>query len=1152
MPTMIKHKITLFICFFLLSATFIDTGSHIHFRRITISDGLSLSSVYCIFQDSKGFMWFGTEDGLNKYDGRNFRIFRPDPLNKNSISNRWIEEIYEDFTGNLWFGSRGGLTVFNPITENFFRFRHSPSDQTSLSNDTITIVLQTDPESIWIGTLQGLNRINPETNHIDRISQQEENLKGLESRINDLLPDGSGNLWIGTNMGLFFYDTEHGSFSLVCPESGLKDRRILSLAMDENDLWIGASDGLYKYILNNKAIRYFPVNGSRRNPDNARALQKVYLDRNQNMWAITMEGLYMFDQEKESFTLIVRAEDISHSLSINAGKPFLGDSYGYLWYGTFGSGLYRIDPISGNIHNYQNNTADLQSLSENSINCIYEDRSGVLWFGTFGAGISIYDPKSHEFDLITHDPVEENSLSSNFVWSVFEDLDGSVWIGTNDKGLNRYFTDTDSFAFFDYNPQDPTSLANSSVREIFQDSNGTLWIGTDGGGLCRMDTETGKFTRYASIPGDTTSLSDNSVRVIYEDHSGFLWIGTREGLNRFDPRSQIFRQYFHSDDDPGSISNNFIYSVIYEDSNGYLWIGTYGGGLNKMNIQNETFISYIHDPEDRESIADNVVFSIYEDSTGILWIGTNNGLNRFIPSSEKFKFFGVNEGLPNEVIYGILPDEMNNIWLSTNLGISRFSLSDYSVKNFDASDGLQSNEFNGGAFHKGNSGRLYFAGVYGLNIIDPGKITADENNSEIVITKLEILGKEVGILPQPTWNEITPRRNRLVEIDDNFYLYENISFADEIVLDYKHRSLSIEFSALNNRFPDKVRYAYMMENLDEDWNYSSNRNFVSYANMKSGTYLFTVNSENPDGIWSDSPAHLRIVITPPFWKTWWFIILEIALASLFIYFVSKYFVKVRTNKLLRIQNQQINVANARLAESEANLKELNATKDKFFSIISHDLKNPLTSLISISELMLPDQNKPAGEEKDSGIYKIHESIKHIYELLENLLTWSRSQTGRLNFEPVNFSLSTVIDVNINLHRIPSEKKRIKLVSEADKDLIAFGDHDMVNTIVRNLLNNAVKFTDQGGTITVTGRKKGEFLELLVKDQGVGLSEEDLNKLFRIEVKMKSKGTRGEKGTGLGLILCKEFVEKNGGKMIAKSILHKGSEFGFTIPTGKSD
>jgi ligand-binding sensor domain-containing protein/signal transduction histidine kinase len=1142
-----RIKLLLTASLLFLSADILETGSIIRFQRITINEGLSLSSVYCIFQDSKGFMWFGTEDGLNKFDGKNFKVYRPDPANRNSLTYRWIEHIIEDPYGNLWFGSRGGLNCFDPKKEIFIQYKHKTDDISGISNDTITKLFLDKNDFIWIGTLNGLNRINLQTKQLERIilpTDQDVNL-----RINELVADREGNIWIGTSHGLFCFKQESQLITqIILKIPGGTTERILSVSEDAGLLWIGTDKGLVRYSIADENLSHFILPLSFAGRSNDQSVEKVYLDRSENLWIVTSQGLLKFDRKNRKFVHVIKSLDTSHSLSINTVKPIFEDSNGSVWFGTFGSGLYRIHKATGKISHFQNNPADSKSLSENAINCIYEDRCGRLFFGTFGAGISIYNPQANKFALIRNNPLDRNSLSSNFVWSVFEDHKGQIWIGTNDKGLNVYSPETGQFTFYDHRESNPYSLPNSCVREIFEDSKENIWIGTDGGGLSKFDSKSGKFINYKSVPGNPGTISNNSVRAIYEDRNGYLWIGTREGLNRFNPETKLFKRYVHSDENPHSISGNFVYSSICQDKNGFLWIGTYGGGLNRMDVESETFTHYRYGPENPESISDDVVFSVYEDDSGILWIGSNSGLNRFDPVTGKFRRFGLNEGLPSEVIYGILPDEGKNIWLSTNHGISRFNLIDFSTRNFDVNDGLQSDEFNGGSYHKGISGRMYFGGVYGLNIIEPEKIVIPEGIAEVVITKMEILGHEVKVLPPDNSLNYDIRRNEIIEMNGDYYLPENISFINEIILDYKYRFFSIEFAALNNPLTGGVMYAYQMENLEDDWNFAGERNYVSYANMKSGTYNLKVKTSNPDGTWSDNITSLTVTITPPFWESWWFIIFVTLIALMITIFIYRYLVKVRTYNLLRIQNEKINAANVKLAESERNLTEINATKDKFFSIISHDLKNPLTSLISISESIM-EESKADQDDKSHGIRKIHESIKQIHTLLENLLTWSRSQTGRLKYEPVDFNLSRLIEVNLNLHRTMAENKNISLEFESKDILTAFGDRDMINTVVRNLVNNAIKFTPPGGLVRVETRKENNIIHVLVRDNGTGISEENMQKLFRIDVKYKTAGTSGEKGTGLGLILCREFVEKNGGKITVESTLNQGSTFVFTLPAG---
>ncbi|MBN2697550.1 MAG: hypothetical protein JXR52_01885 [Bacteroidales bacterium] len=1118
---------------------------YVRFRRLTINDGLSVSSVYCIYQDSKGFMWFGTEDGLNRFDGKNITVYGATTEHHHILANKWIEIIYEDKGGMFWLGSRGGLTRYNPRNGIFAPISHNPENESTLSNDTVTAIISDLLNTIWVGTSGGLNRINRNDNSVFRINPGESELKGLTMAIHGLLNDRSGILWIATGEGLFSYDPKSGLFFNERPGNLIEaNTPVYCMARGTEELWIAVPGGIIAMSADPSVAPLFYKPGfSEREP----RVSGMHVDQRNGVWLKTNHGLYHFDRESQKTTKLVNTTRTTHSLMLNPVEPLVEDTEGNIWYGTFGNGLHKIDPSSFETVSYHNNPADPQSLSENSINCIFEDRSGAMWFGTFGAGISILDPGANKFTLFKNDPFNRNSLASSFIWSICQTADSAVWFGTDEKGISCYDPSGNTFRHFNHDPSDPGSLASPSVRKIYQDSRGNIWIGTDGGGLDRFDRTRNAFTHFRHDRADPSSISDNSVRAIFEDSRGRLWIGTRRGLNQYFPATRSFRRYFHDPDDPNSLPHNFIYNAIVEDNEGNLWIGTYGGGLSIFDPSEERFTNYLSDPDDPTSISDNIVFSIFGDPLGRYWIGTNSGLNMFYPATGSFRRFGLEENLANEVIYGILPDEQNNIWLSTNRGISKFSLDDFSVKNYDMNDGLQSNEFNGGAYHRGLDGALYFGGVYGVTKIDPERITVSENYSEVCFTKIEVLGKEVRIADAGMESLFETCPNAVVQHEEDFFVSMNPPYLEEIVLDYSHRVFSIEFAALNNLQPGKLQYATMMTTLDEEWNNTGFRNYVSFSNMKAGDYTLRVIARNADGIWTDPPLELDIHITPPFWNLWWFIALEVLAGLLVGAFIYIYLVRTRTNRLLRLQNEQITIANQKLTESEQNLKELNATKDKFFSIISHDLKNPFSSLLSISELMVQNFDDADREDHRDGFRKLNESLKYLYSLLENLLTWSRTQRGKIKYDPVRFNLTNLINENINLHRLQSERKGLMLVTTQEKEVYAYGDRDMINSVVRNLMNNAVKFTDTNGRIEIDVRPNDKHIMVQVKDSGIGISGENIRRLFRIDEKFKTQGTHGEKGTGLGLILCREFIERNGGTISVESTPGQGSIFSFTIP-----
>ncbi len=1120
--------------------------STIRFNHLNIDDGLSLSSVYCIYEDQKGFKWFATEDGLNRYDGKNFTIFREEANNPNSLSYKWTELIYEDSRGWLWLGSKGGLTRLKPETETFTKFTRE-NYPSGIANDTITQIIEGPDKRIWVGTISGLSVVYPNIDSMVSVK-----LLGTEkihtyAYIHSILTLSSDLIFVGTNQGLFSGNPDEGLQKIDIP--GINT--IYSIKKHDDKLWMACDKGLVELDFEFSDIKTYSLKKPGINLENI-PVEKFTFDCQQNIWATTPDGLYRFNTASGNFTKIVDASGVNQSLSISGTRPFIIDKQQYAWYGTYGSGLFKIDLATLETSQYTHNTGDPNSLSQNSINCLYEDRAGVIWIGTFGAGINIYDKYAHKFPLITHNPQNPNSLSENFIWSICEAKNGSLWVGTNSGGLNHFDKATGTFTHYHHEPENPNSLGTESVREVFQESDGTIWIGTDGGGLNRFIPETKSFIRYKTSPEKQNTISNNSVRVIYEDRTGNLWVGTRNGLNKFDKKTGTFKRFLNDPDNPESISHNFVYSSIKEDVDGNIWIGTYGGGLNKMNPGTETFKSFSYSPEGKNSISNNIVFSIYEENDSILWIGTNDGLNRFNRKSEKFQRFGTAEGLPNDVVYGILPDHFNNLWLSTNFGLSRFNLSNLSTINFDNTDGLQSNEFNGGAFFKGPGRKLFFGGVYGLNVIDPDHVIHSTSMARLVIVSIDLMGKKVQISRSQDEKISAPiNPHKITEFNGNYFMQTAAPYTYEIHVDYKHRFLSFEFLATNLPPSQQPEYSYKMENLEDNWTFAGDRNYVTYANLSPGKYIFKVKASNDNRQITAHEAALLVNVAYPFWRTWWFYAIEFLLAFTLVGFIYTFLLKSRTNKLLTVQNQRIQEANQQLSESEKKLKELNSAKDKFFSIIAHDLKNPFTSLLSIGELLSKNYDSLDEDDKKSGIDGFYNASKRIYALLENLLLWSRTQTGRVKFNPEIFELDLLAEECYDLMALNAEKKNVDFRIHIPDEIPVKADREMIHTVLRNLLHNAIKFSNRGGKVVLKiEEKEPGLLKIAVSDNGVGIPKEKVEKLFNLASKTNSDGTAGEKGTGLGLIVCKEFVERNGSKLLVKSKEGEGSEFSFYMQAVK--
>lgn len=1133
------------------------------FEHLTIFDGLSLSSIYAIHQDKQGFIWFGTEDGLNRYDGYSFQIFRPQVFNNNSLSNKWIEDVFEDASGNLWIFTRNGVNKFNPKYEQFTRYLQSDTDTNAISDNIATCFFQDSEGVIWIGTINGLNKYNPVTNNFVVYKNNHYNEQSISNNAIKLIyEDANENLWIGTENGLNLYQRKNNRF--IKPElcKLLTNSCITALFHDkEGNFWIGTENGLNQW---NKLQRKLYNYNSDTDSISNNYIETIYQDSLGNIWIGTGTGFDRLNNTTKKFQHIVHdSQTSSNSLAQNIRKPILEERAGLLWFGTFNEGIFIYDSNKNKLTQYTNDAFNPYSISQNSITEIFKDRTGIIWIGTFGAGLNKFAPRSRKFDLYLHHPQDSNSIPDNFVWSVFEDSQNNVWLGTNAHGACRFNYTNNTFQHYPVTDIITTPSNNYSIREIYQDKQKNIWFGT-ASGLIKYSPVENKYQQYYSEPENNKSLSDNSIRVILQDSKGRYWIGTRNGLNLFDNKNETFKRYQHDPNQPNSLSNNFIYSALFEDKDGILWIGTYGGGLNRFNPDNETFTAYTHQPDDSAGIINNIVFSITQDRKGFLWIGTNGGLEKMNPQTGRFTHYTTENGIPNNVIYGALIDHNQRIWMSTNLGLACMNIETEEIKTFDIHDGLQSNEFNGGAYHKGNSGRLYFAGVNGLNVFHPDSIHNITSVPEVVITKMQIHNHKVKVKPFIKSNTIHDNYI-LTKCNNQFFLSQSILYTKKLHLTYKENTFSFRFAGLHYAIPEKNLYKYRLKGFDKEWIEAGSRNFAYYTNIPPGKYVFEVMAANCDGVWNPVSRKLQIVIKPPFWQELWFKLL-VALAGIFLVYLwyknrinriktqnvkLNALVKERTAEVEK-QKEEILSQNNMLSKQRDELEKLNATKDKFFAIISHDLKNPFTSLLSITSSLNDSSDELEKSEIAFYLNKIHNSANQIYSLLENLLQWATSHTGRMQFHPTNICLNEIIQNIVALLAMDTEKKQIDIQLAVEKKLIVYADRNMVMTVLRNLINNAIKFSDNQGTILIQSVKEGEKVITSITDNGIGIENNDIKKLFRIDIKTKAIGKSTRKGSGLGLIICKEFIEKNNGVISVKSKIGEGSTFTFSLPAKKQE
>jgi signal transduction histidine kinase/ligand-binding sensor domain-containing protein len=1072
----------------------------IHFKHISLNEGLSQNAVFCILQDRKGFLWFGTQDGLNKYDGYTFKVYKPDPDNTNSLSHSCIMALYEDDSGIIWIGTNGGgLNKFDTKKEKFYRYRVVPDDPDCISCGFIRAICQDNSGTMWIGTNGG--GIYTITGKTDRenpgiVREKIVNYRNIpgdpnslgSNRVNAVLKDRSGAIRIGTGSGLDKFDKETGQFTH----------------------YINIPGDLHSLSHN--------------------SITQIYEDCAGLLWVGTGGGLNLMDKKTGKFTRYRHQPGEHSSISSDNISSIVEDRSGVLWIGTRGGGLNKFNKKTGTFSHFRHRADAPHSLSYDNISCIYEDISRILWVGTSGKGLNKFyrEDKFVHYQSILNNP---NSLSDNYVYSIFEDHLGILWIGTSAGGLNKFDRKTGVFTHYRNDAGTASSLSHNAVRSILEDHSGALWVGTGGGGLNRFDRKTGTFTRFRRSDENPGSLSQNTVYTIFEDHSGTLWVGTGGGgINKLDRETGTFIHYRRNEEDPNSVSDDFI-SIIYEAPTepGILWVGTRYRGLNRFDPDREVFTRFTTDPDDPESLSANFVLSLYEDRGGTLWIGTyGGGLNKLIGKREKnegirFVHYTEKNGLPNNSIYGILEDEAGNLWMSTNKGISKFNPVNETFKNYNVKDGLQGSEFNGGAYHKNRRGEMFFGGINGFNAFWPADVKDNPHIPPIVIT-----GFRVSNIPVP--------------IGAHSPLQESIIWTDKIELTYKQNALSFEFAALDFTIPENNRYAYKMEGFDTGWNITdSSKRFAFYTNLDPGHYILRVRGSNNDGVWNEEGAAVKITILPPFWETWWFIFLLLVVgAGLLIFFIRR-----RINRVEQ-KSKEEKIALKREMEKQQLEQELKLKAD-FTAMLVHDLRSPLSAAIGFSEILIENPELVDIE----GIGKaIKLSSERMLTLVNEMLDYSKFEAGKMVLDKKGTYILRLMEDIIEMMIPLLDQKRINLVYDVPPEIREKHlslDPEKISQVLNNFLSNAIKFAPMKGVVTLGMRMVDQgFVEISVNDNGPGIPGDKQKYIFDKYAQLNNK--EQVKGTGLGLAVSKMIIEAHGGVIGYRTLEGKGgSVFFFRLP-----
>jgi len=1129
-PTSLAYLLLLLLCF-----TATGQQQSLKFEHLDINAGLSQNNVLCVLQDSRGFLWFGTRDGLNKYDGYQITIYRNDPKNKSSISNNFISDIIEDRHGYIWIATRGGgLNRYDREKDQFLAFMNGPGNNgpaggsAGLPSNLLTSLATDKEDNLWIGTEdQGLIYFETGKRRFTRYVNKSADDKSLSGDyVRDILVDSRHNVWVATyGNGLDLLDKATGSFT-----------RFRHMEKDSSSL---CSDNIWT----------------------------LFEDSRHRLWVGTDGGgLDMMSDPSPTgrFHHFAHMTHNGNSLPGNTVYAMGEDDKGRLWIGLENGGLSIYDPATHILQHYQHDDIDRSSLSDNSLHSAYKDNIGNMWVGTFSGGMDIFKKDATRFTHYKHTS-NENSLSNNRVLCIVQNSKKKLWIGTDGGGLNLFDPLTKKFTHFLHREGNKNSICGDYVLCAREDVKGNIWIGTWATGITVFNPEKNTYRHFKHDPANASSLGNNNVYAILQDHDKNIWIGTYGGgLDLYHPEDGTFSHYLNDDGNPASINNKKIHS-IFEDSQGQLWLGTDGGGLLLFNKQTHQFTPFLHDDK-KNSLSDNRVGEVCEDEKGGLWIGTMAGLNYFDRRQHSFHTYTTEDGLPNNVILGILPGKKDELWISTNKGLALFNFNTATKKsrNFGTADGLQSYEFKENAYCRSSSGALYFGGVNGFNEFFPDSIKERPSEPPLLITGFQVFNKDLPIAKDE---------------HDHSPLKKSITETKEITLPYYNSVISFEFASLNYTYRDRKQYAYILEGFDKTWNYVGSKRTATYTNLDAGEYVFKVKGLDYEGRWALGTTSIKLIITPPFWQTWWFRLGVVLMAagiwiSLYRLRISR--IKAHQRKLEQLvqeRTEQLGHAmederTARLNEARARqeAERANRAKSEFLANMSHEIRTPMNGMIGMASLL--EQTHLTAEQQ--GYTRTIQSCgETLLTVINDILDFSKIESGKMDLDEKEIDLRQCMEEVLIIFSAKAAQAGLELTCQVDEAIprSIITDKDRLRQILINLISNAIKFTHQGevrvrafisrtaGPARKMQLAKGDALQsgqielgFEVKDSGIGIAPDKLDHLFKAFSQVDSSITRKYGGTGLGLVICDKLISLMGGRIRVESEEGKGSIFSFTILT----
>ncbi len=1011
------------------------------------------------------------------------------------LSNGFVTSIFQDSRGFLWLGTAKDLNRFDGY--GFEVFRYDERDSNSLSNEIIWAIHE-DPEGyLWIGTNNGLDRMDLRTGMVNHFRHDPDDPASISnSAPNAICTDKSGNLWVATANGLNRLAPEKQSFVRYFYHREIA-RTVRDVTLDRDSvLWAGSLDTLYRY--DDQKDRFLPYPLPSGNSDISE-IRLIYQDRKGFLWIGTqMNGAFCFDPQTERFVEHLQHDPTDlNSLSYNKVSAFLHHQ-NQLWIGTTGGGLNILDLATRQIHRYTGTPPDPEGVNSETIRSILKDDRGNIWLGTYYDGL--YQLKNNQSSFDHYD--QSSGLLAKKVQSLAEDNDGKIWVAMI-GGLMQF--DPEEKAFLRYvRPED--GLPYTDMQKLFIDHTGLIWIGTQSNGITIFDPSRNTFQSVCSNqkPEDLTCL--DWLTDFLPEPNGDIWVATQEGLCKWEQSSRTFHSYRLPGKKDSSIphgENNFVVDLL-RDREDRLWIATYGG-LNLYQAETDTFSFF---PLKHQLV------HIYEDDQEVFWVGTTGGLYIFDRDKQTF------EVIPETDAKGfsanaMVKDGEGYLWFVTSTDLRRLHPPSGTLSTFNKKDGLGGLGYWTSLLDR--KGRLYIGGVEGMTVFHPDSLQSGSPPPPVVLTDFRLFNKKVPV--RGTSSDTLSWESPLVNA---------VPYEKEIRLKYWQNYFSLEFAALDLTAPENNRYQYKLEGYDEDWVFTdAGRRFVTYTNLDPGRYTFRVKGATWNGAWNEEGAVLQIEVLPPWWRSWW-AYLGYALFT---------FLLIRTLYLFQLRR--------RLAYAEAEqLRELDAAKTRLYTNVTHEFRTPLTVILGMAQQVKDDPKEWFSEGMDA----IIRNGKQVLHLVNQMLDLSRLETGHL---PVRYQQGDIIPylgylVQSFQSYAASRQVNLQFSKEIEHLPMDF-DPDLLGKAVNNLLSNAIKFTPAKGTVKVSVKSLQDSLAILFEDDGIGIPEEHLPHIFDRFYQADHSSVREGEGTGIGLALVKEIVDKMRGAIQVRSEAGVGTCFKITLP-----